>query len=42
MAKKTSPLLHVDSIRHHDRRAYISTEELRDFAADLWLAELAA
>ena len=34
MSKKTPSPLHVDSIRHQDRRANIPTEELRDFVAD--------
>ena len=34
MAKKTTPPLKIESIRHKDKRANIPTEELRDFVAD--------
>ncbi|MDP1607622.1 MAG: site-specific DNA-methyltransferase [Rhodocyclaceae bacterium] len=38
MAKKNTPPLSVESIRHKDKRANIPTEELRDFVADEELA----
>jgi adenine-specific DNA-methyltransferase len=34
MAKKTTPPIKVESIRHQDKRANIPTEKLRDFVAE--------
>ncbi len=34
MAKKKTPSMSIDAVRHKDKRANIPTEELRDFVAD--------